>query len=201
MSNNPKGLPLTRSHKERIFPKLTAEQISRMQEHGHVRAVKLREVLVEQGDSNVPFFVVMSGEIEILRPSGDIETLITVHGPGQFTGEVNMLSGRRALFRARVTKPGNVIEMDRQHMMALLQSDAEIGDILMRAFILRRVELVAAGVGDVVLIGSPNSARTFQIKEFLMRNGHPYNYIDLERDPGVQHLLDSFHIFATIYPF
>ena len=81
-----------------------------------------------------------------------------------------MLSGRRALFRARVTKSGNVIEMDRQHMMALLQSDAEIGEILMRAFILRRVELVAAGVGDVVLIGSPNSARTFQIKEFLMRN-------------------------------
>ena len=172
MSDNPGGLPLTRSHIERIFPKLTDEQISRMQEHGHIRAVKLGEVLVEQGYSNVPFFVVISGEIEILRPSGDIETLITVHGPGQFTGEINMLSGRRALFRARVTKSGNVIEMDRQNMMALLQSDAEISDILMRAFILRRVELVAAGVGDVVLIGSSNSARTFQIKEFLMRNGH-----------------------------
>ena len=85
-------------------------------------------------------------------------------------------------------------------MMALLQSDAEIGDILMRAFILRRVELVAAGVGDVVLIGSPNSARTFQIKEFLMRNGHPYNYIDLERDPEVQHLLDNFRIVASDIP-
>ena len=85
-----------------------------------------------------------------------------------------MLSGRRALFRARATKSGNVIELDRQHMMALLQSDAELGDILMRAFILRRVELVAAGVGDVVLIGSANSAGTFRIKEFLMRNGHPY---------------------------
>ena len=93
--------------------------------------------------------------------------------------EVNMLSGRRALFRARVTKSGNVIEMNRQSMMVLLQSDSEIGDILMQAFILRRVELVAAGVGDVVLIGSSNSARTVQIKEFLMRNGHPYNYIDL----------------------
>jgi thioredoxin reductase (NADPH) len=200
MSNNNRGLPLARSNIERIFPKLTSEQIGRMQERGHMRAVKLGEVLVEQGDSNVPFFVVVSGEIEILRPSGVIETLITVHGSGQFTGEVNMLSGRRALFRARVTKPGSVIEMDRQHMMALLQSDAEIGDILMRAFILRRVELVAAGVGDVVLIGSPNSARTFQIKEFLMRNGHPYNYIDLEHDPDVQHLLDNFHIVASDIP-
>ncbi len=200
MSNNHRGLPLTRSNLERIFPKLTSEQIGRMQERGHMRAVKLGEILVEQGDSNVPFFVVVSGEIEILRPSGAIETLITIHGSGQFTGEVNMLSGRRALFRARVTKSGNVIEMDRQHMMALLQSDAEIGEILMRAFILRRVELVAAGVGDVVLIGSPNSARTFQIKEFLMRNGHPYNYIDLERDPAVQHLLDNFHIVARDIP-
>jgi len=200
MSNNHRGLPLSRSNIERIFPKLTSEQIGRMQERGHMRAVKLGEVLVEQGDSNVPFFVVVSGEIEILRPSGVIETLITVHGSGQFTGEVNMLSGRRALFRARVTKSGSVIEMDRQHMMALLQSDAEIGDILMRAFILRRVELVAAGVGDVVLIGSPNSARTFQIKEFLMRNGHPYNYIDLERDPDIQHLLDNFHIVASDIP-
>ncbi len=200
MSNNPRGLPLTRAHIERIFPKLTDEQISRMQEHGHLRAVKLGEVLVEQGYSNVPFFVVISGEIEILRPSGDIETLITVHGPGQFTGEINMLSGRRALFRARVTKSGNVIEMDRQNMMALLQSDAEISDILMRAFILRRVELVAAGVGDVVLIGSSNSARTFQIKEFLMRNGHPYNYIDLESDSEVQQLLDNFHILVNDIP-
>ena len=200
MSDNPGGLPLTRSHIERIFPKLTDEQISRMQEHGHMRAVKLGEILVEQGYSNVPFFVVISGEIEILRPSGDIETLITVHGPGQFTGEINMLSGRRALFRARVTKSGNVIEMDRQNMMALLQSDAEISDILMRAFILRRVELVAAGVGDVVLIGSSNSARTFQIKEFLMRNGHPYNYIDLESDSEVQQLLDNFHILVNDIP-
>ena len=200
MSNNPGGLPLTRAYIERIFPTLTTEQIGRMQERGHVRTVKLGEVLVEQGDSNIPFFVVMSGEIEILRPSGAIETLITIHGPGHFTGEVNMLSGRRALFRARVTRSGNVIEMDRQSMMALLQSDTEIGDILMRAFILRRVELVAAGVGDVVLIGSSNSARTFQIKEFLMRNGHPYNYIDLEQDSEVQSLLDNFQILANDIP-
>lgn len=200
MIDNSRGLPLTRSSIERIFPKLSSKQISRMQEHGHLREVKFGEILVEQGDNNIPFFVVVSGEIEILRPSGAIETLITVHGPGHFTGEVNMLSGRRALFRARVTSPGNVIEMDRQNMMALLQSDSEIGDILMRAFILRRVELVAAGVGDVVLIGSPNSARTFQIKEFLMRNGHPYNYIDLEHDPEVQHLLDNFNIVASDIP-
>ena len=139
MSNKPGGLPLTsRTHAEQIFPKLTQEQISRIAERGHKRAMKPGDVLVEQGDSKVPFFVVVTGEIEILRPSGAVETLITVHDSGQFTGEINMLSGRRALFRARATQPGSVIELDREHMMALLQGDAEIGEILMRAFILRR---------------------------------------------------------------
>lgn len=99
-----------------------------------------------------------------------------------------------------VRKPGSVIELDRQYRLAFLQGDAEIGEILMWDFILRRVELVAAGIGDVVLIGSSNSARTFQIKEFLMRNGHPYSYIDLERDQDVQSLLDNFHIVASEIP-
>ena len=93
-----------------------------------------------------------------------------------------------------------MIELDRQHMMALMQSDAELGEILTRAFILRRVELVVAGVGDVVLIGSTHSADTLRIKEFLMRNGHPYSYIDLERDPDIQKLLDSFRLSTTEIP-
>jgi thioredoxin reductase (NADPH) len=158
------------------------------------------EVFYEQGESAASFFVVVSGELEVIRPSGGVETLVTIHGSGQFTGEVGTLSGRRTLFRVRATKPGKVIELDRQHMLALMQSDAELGEILMRAFILRRVELVAAGMGDVVLIGSTHSASTLRIKEFLMRNGHPYSYIDLERDPDVQNLLDSFHLAASEIP-
>ena len=85
-------------------------------------------------------------------------------------------------------------------MLALIQSDAELGEILTRAFILRRVELVATGVGDVVLIGSTHSADTHRIKEFLMGNGHPYSYIDLERDPDVQNMLDSFHLTTSPTP-
>jgi thioredoxin reductase (NADPH) len=148
----------------------------------------------------VPFFVVVSGEAEIVRPCGTAETLITVHGPGQFSGEANMVSGRRALFRMRATKSGEVIELDRHRMMTLVQTDAELGEIVMRAFILRRVELLAAGIGDVVLVGSSHSAGTLRIKEFLTRNGHPYSYIDLERDPDVQNLLDGFHIAAADVP-
>ena len=153
MSNTPGGLPLTSSRVEQIFPILTPAQINRIAVHGHMRAIQPGQVLVEQGDSTVPFFVVVSGELEIVRPSCAGETLVTIHGSGQFTAEVNMLSGRRTLVRMRATKPGQVIELDRQHMMALIQTDAELGEILTRAFILRRIELVAAGVGDICLIG------------------------------------------------
>jgi len=200
MSNTPAGIPLTSSSVEQIFPKLTPTQINRIAVQGHMRGMHRGEVLVEQGGSAVPFFVVVSGELEIVRPSGAAETLVSVYGPGQFNGEVNMLSGRRTLFRVRASKPGKVIELDRQHMMALMQTDAELGEILMRAFILRRVELVAAGVGDAVLIGSTHSSSTHRIKEFLVRNGHPYSYIDLERDPDVQNLMDGFHISASEIP-
>jgi thioredoxin reductase (NADPH) len=120
--------------------------------------------------------------------------------PGQFTGEVNMISGRRALFRARVREAGEVIELNREQTVALVQNDAEISEILMRAFILRRVELVASGMGDAVLVGSVHSSGTLRIKEFLTRNGHPYKYIDLDHDADVQALLDHFHVAAAEVP-
>jgi thioredoxin reductase (NADPH) len=200
MTHATRGLPLTHSRAEQVFPTLTPEQIRRVATHGHPRATQPGEVLIEQGENALRFFVVVSGELEVVGPSGDTETLVAVYGPGQFTGEVNMLSGRRALFRIRTTKPGELIELDRHHMLVLVQTDAELGEILMRAFILRRVELLAAGVGDVVLVGSIHSASTLRIKEFLVRNGHPYSYIDLERDPAVQSLLDGFHVDASETP-
>ncbi len=200
MSKKRKGLPLTSARIEKIFPKLTPAQIRRVAAHGHIRTVEPGEVLVEQGDISVPFVVVITGELEIVRPYGAYETIITVHDSGQFTGEVNTLSGRRSLVQMRATNSGKVIELDHQHLLTLVQTDAELGEILMRAFILRRVELIAAGVGDIVLIGSINSASTLRIKEFLMRNGQPYSYVDLERDPDVQNMLDSFQISVSEIP-
>jgi thioredoxin reductase (NADPH) len=200
MSNTRRGIPITSSRIEKIFPKLTPAQLSRIAARGHVRSMEGGEVLYEQGYSAAPFFVVISGELEVVRPSVPVETIVTVYEPGQFTGEVGILSGRRSLFRVRTTKPGKVIELNRQQVLALIQTDAELGEILMRAFILRRVELIAAGVGDVVLVGSIYSASTLRIKEFLMRNGQPYSYMDLERDADVQNLMDSFQISAREIP-
>ena len=193
-------LPLTVSRSDQIFPTLTTEQIDRIGAYGAMRAVRAGEVLAEQGDTPVPFFVILSGEVEAVRPSGAIETLITIFRAGQFTGEVNSLSGRRAMARLRARTDGKVIQLPRERLLALVQTDEELSEILMRAFILRRAELQAQGVGDVALVGSSHSADTLRIKEFLTRNGHPYTYIDVERDAEVQSLLDQFRISAADTP-
>src|SRR5919109_635049 len=95
---------------------------------------------------------------------------------------------------------GQVIEVDHERLSALVQTDNELSELIMRAFILRRVELIAHGLGDVVLVGSNHCSGTLRVKEFLTRNGHPYSYIDLDRDANVQDLLDRFHISATDVP-
>ena len=192
--------PTARSQLERLFPTLTAAQIARIAVRGRRRTIARDEVLVEIGDKPVPFYVVVSGEIQILRPSGATDMLIVTHRPGQFLGEGNMITGRRALNRARVSAPGEVIELDHEQLLSLVQTDAELSEILMRAFILRRSELIAGGFGDVVLIGSTHCAGTLRVKEFLTRNGHPYHYIDLDRDTDAQEFLDRFHVSAADVP-
>jgi thioredoxin reductase (NADPH) len=185
---------------ERLFPTLTAAQMARISAHGHRRPIKAGEILVEVGDKAVPFFVVVSGAIQILRPSGATDTPIVTHQPGEFLGEGNMIAGRRALMRALVSEPGEVLELDRQQLLALIQTDAELSEILMRAFILRRVELIAHGFGDVIVIGSTHCSGTLRVKEFLVRNGHPFAYIDLDQDAAAQELLDRFNVTASDVP-
>ena len=185
---------------ERLFPTLTAAQIARISAHGHRRPITAGEVLVEVGDRAGPFFLVVSGAVQILRPSGPAHTLIVTHRPGEFLGEGNMIAGRRALNRAVVSEPGEVIELDRQQLLALVQTDAELSEIIMRAFMLRRVELIASGFGDVVVIGSTHCAGTLRVKEFLSRNGHPFSYIDLDRDRAAQELLDRFNVTESDVP-
>jgi thioredoxin reductase (NADPH) len=195
-----RSAPVVASRSDHIFPTLTPAQLARIAAHGRSRVVSAGEILIETGDHVVPFFVVSAGEVEIVQPSRAGDTLITVHGPGQFTGEVNMISGRRALLRARVRTSGRVLQLTREEMTALIQTDAELSEILMRAFILRRVELVMAGLGDTVVIGSSHSAATLRVKEFLTRNGHPYAYVDLDREADVQELLDRFQVGISDIP-
>jgi thioredoxin reductase (NADPH) len=177
-----------------LFPTLNAAQIARIASHGVIRPITRGEVLIERGQTDVPFFVVKAGGIEIIRPSGLGDLVIAAHRPGQFTGEVSMILGRPAMMRVRASESGEVVQLTRDQMHALIQTDAEMSEVLMRALIYRRTELVAQGIGDVLLIGSVHSASTLRIKQFLTRNGHPFKYLDLDRDDDVRDLLDRFHV-------
>jgi thioredoxin reductase (NADPH) len=188
-------------HAEQIFPTLTEAQMQRLASHGTPRVVGAGEVLVELGDHDIPVFLVTSGELEVVRPGLTTqETLIRLVGPGQFTGEINTLSGRRAFARIRARQNSDVVQIARASLVALVQTDATLSDIVMGAFISRRVELVAQGLGDATLVGSSHSADTLRIKEFLTRNAHPFAYIDLERDADVESVLAHFGVSAADTP-
>ncbi|MFZ0178521.1 MAG: SDR family NAD(P)-dependent oxidoreductase, partial [Candidatus Dormiibacterota bacterium] len=110
------------------------------------------------------------------------ERPITVHRAGGFTGELTMISGRRIFVRGRVIEPGDFVELTGDALRSLIAKDAELSEIFMRAFILRRLELISRGYGSLILLGSRHSAQTLRLREFLTRNGHPYTDIDLDTD-------------------
>ena len=194
------ALPSTATAGDQAFPTLTEAQIARIAAHGRRRKVERGEVLVKAGARNASFFVVVSGRLDIIQLSDGVETRVVVHKPGQISGELNLLSGRRAVFSVRAGEAGEVIEVDHQHLLEIVQTDADLSEIFMRAFLLRRARLIASGIGDVLLIGSRHSQETLRIQEFLTRNSHPYQYIDLDRDTGVQELLDRFRVAVTDIP-
>jgi thioredoxin reductase (NADPH) len=176
------------------FPVLTSAQIDRIRPLGRLRNVQQGEILFEPDDTAIRFFVVLSGNMEIVQPSLDGERAIVNHGPGEFTGEMTMISGQRSLVRGRVTEAGEFLELDADTLRSLVAKDAELSEILLRAFILRRIELIKHGLGNVILMGSNHSARTLELREFLGRNGYPYTYIDLDTDRTSQELLDRFEV-------
>ncbi len=185
---------------DQTFPTLTAAQIERVAAHGRVRRVESGEVLQTLGKVAPKFFVVISATIEVVQPAGSREATVVAIKPGEFTGEVSMLSGRPSLVSLRVAERGEVIEVERDELLSLVQTDAELSEIFVRAFLLRRARLIEGGRGDVVLVGSNHSSDTLRIKEFLTRNVHPYTFIDPDRDPGVQELLDRFQFTIADIP-
>src|SRR5258708_656768 len=154
------------------FPVLTPVQIARIRAAGRLREVGSGEILFEPNDAAVPFFVLLSGSMEIVQPALDGERPVATHGPGEFTGEMTMISGQRSLVRGRITEPGEVLELSGDALRSLVAKDAELSEILMRAFILRRLELINRGYGNVILMGSRHSAQTLQLREVLGRNAH-----------------------------
>src|SRR5437667_8168200 len=187
-------VPSALDARTQAFPVLTAAQISRIRSGSKVREVKKGEILFEPGETNVPFFVLLSGSMEIVQSDLAGERSIVTRGAGKFTGEMTMISGRGTLVRGRVTEPGEFLELSADGLRSLVAKDAELSEIFMRAFILRRLELIRTGQGNVILMGSRHSANTRRLREFLSRNGHPYTYVDLDTDKTSQELLDRFEI-------
>jgi thioredoxin reductase (NADPH) len=188
------------TRRDQMFPKLSAAQITRLVPHADRRHARAGEVLFEQGEAGGGIHVVLSGTLEVVRPGLSGEDPIIVHEPGEFTGEANVLSGRRSLVRGRMRMEGDLLHLTPDSLRRVVQDDTELSDLFMRAFILRRVGLLAHGQGDAALIGSTHSAGTLRLQEFFTRNGHPYTYVDVDRDTCVQDLLDRFHVRVSDVP-
>jgi thioredoxin reductase (NADPH) len=188
------------SRREQAFPKLSAPQIARLEAHGERHDTRAGEVLAEPGARHQKLYVVLAGSVEAVLPGQQGESLITVYTPGDFSGELSTLRGVAGFARLRVRESGAVLAIDEGRLRDIVQTDAELSELMMRAFILRRVALMSSGAGEVVLLGSHHSAATLRLREFLSRNAYPYVDIDLDADPDVQALLDRFHVGVADVP-
>jgi thioredoxin reductase (NADPH) len=176
------------------FPVLTPAQIDRIRPYGTVRAVRAGEILFEAGELGIPCFVVLSGKLDAVMTRLSGEHVFATHGPGNFSGDMVLISGTGSLARGRVAEPGKFLEVTTDALRSLIAKDAELSDIFMRAFIQRRLALIAGGMGNVVILGSRHSANTLRLREFLTRNGQPHAYVDLDSDAAAQGLLDRFNV-------
>jgi thioredoxin reductase (NADPH) len=186
--------------KAQMFPQLSAAQIARLEGHGTHRRVSRGEVLAEPGDRNLPMLVVLSGSIEVVQAGMSGEVLVVVHEAGSFTGEMSTLQGIGSLVRSRVREAGEVLVIPEDRLRTLIQTDAELSELFMRAYILRRVGLIVSQTGDVILLGSSHSAGTLRLQQFLTRNSFPFVNLDVNTDPDVHELLERFHVTAEDVP-
>jgi thioredoxin reductase (NADPH) len=176
------------------FPVLSPEQIDRIRPYGTTRTVEAGEILFEAGERAMPCFVVLSGKLDIVMTRLSGEHVFATHGPGNFSGDMVLISGTGSLARGRVAEPGVFLVVTVAALRSLIAKDAELSDIFMRAFIRRRLTLIAGGIGNVIILGSRHSADTLRLREFLTRNGHPHAYVDLDSDTASQELLDRFNV-------
>jgi thioredoxin reductase (NADPH) len=183
-----------------MFPTLDDAQIARLVPFGQQRHIRPGEIVFDQGDTTHGVFLVIEGSIEIIGVSTGEEASLRVLGRGVFTGEVSLLSGRRTLVRCRAREASTLLELSRTNLRQVMQTDAALGEIFLTAFVRRRVYLIANSIGDAMLIGSEHSADTLRLREFLSRNGHPHTYVNVDRDPDVETLLDHFGVLVTDIP-
>jgi thioredoxin reductase (NADPH) len=188
------------TRRDQMFPVLSGAQLARLERFGKRRAVRAGEVLAEPGDRGLPMWVVLSGSIEVVQVGMAGETTVVTHTAGKFSGEMSTLRGISGMVRMRVCSDGEVLEIDENRLRAIVQTDSELGEIFLRAYILRRVGLIQSQVGDVILLGSGHSSDTLRLQQFLTRNTHPYVYLDVHDDEAARNLQEHFKLKASELP-
>jgi thioredoxin reductase (NADPH) len=179
------------------FPILSENQISQLTECAPVvpRHCTDGETLIAVMDRTMKFYIVKSGQIEIVDSSGDAPKTIAVHGKGQFTGDISHLTGAASMFSAIARGDCEVLEITSQELRHVLNQSPALGDIILQAFIARR-QLVreSPNFKGMRVIGSRYSPDTFRVRDFLARNRVLFTWVDIESDPEVDQLLKEFHI-------
>jgi thioredoxin reductase (NADPH) len=187
--------------REQTFPALTSQEIARMRRFGELRHYKDGEKLFETGKPGLGMFVILSGHVAITQRDGlgHVAPVID-QGPGQFLAETGALSGRVALVDADAEGDVETLLIPPERLRALLVAEADLGERIMRALILRRVNLIQGGVGGPVLIGPSNSVGVVRLQRFLTRNGFPHHLLDPERDNDAAELIARYSPSPTDWP-
>src|SRR5712675_2838 len=186
---------------EQTFPTLTPQEIARMRRFGDFSKNKNGERLFETGKPGPGMFVVLSGHIAITQRDGlGHVTPVIEQGPGQFLAELGQLSGRIALVDGHAEGDVETLLIPPERLRALLVAEADLGERIMRALILRRVSLIQSGVGGAVLIGPTNSSGVVRVQRFLTRNGIPHHLLDPERDHDAAELIARYSPSPTDWP-
>ena len=189
------------TRRDQMFPMLAAAEIARLRRFGEVRSYSSGACIARTGEVSPGFFVILNGEIAIKqRDSLGHEQLIVTHGPGHFMGELAQLSGRPALVDATALSKVEAVVVPPQRLRDLLVEEADLGERIMRALILRRVGLLETGAGGPVIVGHESQADVIRLGVFLDRNGHPHTLLDPDRDAGAKALLERIHITPAELP-
>jgi thioredoxin reductase (NADPH) len=175
------------------FPRLSEPQIELLAEYGQQRRTESGEVLFREGDQHCDFIVVLEGKVAIVEGEGDSQRVLGLHGPGRFLGELNLLTGQAVFVTAVVREAGEILSVPVPRLRELVAQDAKLGDLILRAFLIRRSILIELGTGFRI-IGSRFSADARRLREFAARNRLPHKWIDLEHDKAAELLLRGLSI-------
>ena len=193
--------PLIEARRDQMFPVLEPAEVGRLWRFGELKSYAAGDRIVATGEIAPGAFVILAGRVEVTqREMPGHSELIVTHGPGSFMGELAQLSGRPSLVDAYAKEAVETLVIPSRRLRDLLVEEAELGERIMRALILRRVGLLDVGAGGPVIVGSADHADVLRLEGFLTRNGHPHQRLDPKTDPCAQTLIERFHIDARELP-